>query len=438
MKEKLFMLMLICTLTFAGAGAVTAQAADSSTDVSATTSTHRIKGSTISAKGYKIYKVASNGTVKVKIKAKKGYKVYYSTKKSGFKKNKVVKSGKKKSISISKASTVYIYTAKKNAKFSAKKAKNNALSYSISTADLNAATSTVTDSSTALSNLQAQYDALQAQIDAAAEDAQRALDQQAIQNIMSRHIMYHCYGYHEEEMNEIWVQEAANQATASFGNSGGYWAGWDSIWESYVTNHTANWLAYAEEYCVDNGIYTQEEIDAMTDEELEELVNTYGGVGQLLLHVTTTGIIEIAADGQTAKCFWYSPGIVAESGQDTNSIWEMYGVDFVKEDGVWKIWHLHMYTDTMGSYGSLDRQSSSTPMHFSGQNIVGDDDDPTSTYYMWSADRLVSEMATVLIPTEYDSWSWDDQNFGPTRAQWETLIASEGWSDILAAWDSLH
>ena len=118
----------------------------------------------------------------------------------------------------------------------------------------------------------------------------------------------------------------------------------------------------------------------------EEILDTYGGVGQLLLHVITTDIIEIAADGKTAKCFWYTPGIVAETGQ----------------------------------------------------NIVGNDDDPTETYRMWSADRLVSEMATVLIPTEYDTWSWDDQNFGPSKTQWQTLIASEGWSDILAEWDAAH
>jgi len=26
-------------------------------------------------------------------------------------------------------------------------------------------------------------------------------------------------------------------------------------------------------------------------------------------------------------------------------MWERYGIDFVNENGVWKIWHLHVYTD---------------------------------------------------------------------------------------------
>ena len=32
-------------------------------------------------------------------------------------------------------------------------------------------------------------------------------------------------------------------------------------------------------------------------------------------------------------------------------MFEKYGVDFVLEDGVWKIWHMHVYTDTAWSLG---------------------------------------------------------------------------------------
>jgi len=49
--------------------------------------------------------------------------------------------------------------------------------------------------------------------------ARKALDQQEIQNLMSWHVMYHCYGLHREEMEQIWVQEPENQATASFGQN---------------------------------------------------------------------------------------------------------------------------------------------------------------------------------------------------------------------------
>ena len=182
------------------------------------------------------------------------------------------------------------------------------------------------------------------EIEQIALDAQRALDIQAVENLMSRHVQYHCYGEHIEELEEIWVQEPENQETASFGQNQGYYVGYDAIYESYGSGHERTWLESAKSYCEENGI----DISDMTD---EEIVETYGGVGQLLLHVTTTAIIEVAEDGNTAKGYWYSPGMIAESGQSANSIWEAYGADFIKENGEWKMWHLHMYTDFMCAFG---------------------------------------------------------------------------------------
>ena len=173
--------------------------------------------------------------------------------------------------------------------------------------------------------------------------AQKALDQQAIQNVMSRHVMYHCYGLHQEEMEQIWVQEPENQATASFGQNQGFYVGYEAIWDAYVDGHSEDWLKTAKSYLDKQGI----DYSAMSD---DEILAEYGGVGQLLLHVTTTAIIEVAEDGMTAKCFWYSPGMICETGQSGNTIWEAYGVDFVKEGDEWKMWHLHMFTDFMGSF----------------------------------------------------------------------------------------
>ena len=154
--------------------------------------------------------------------------------------------------------------------------------------------------------------------------AQRALDQQEIQNVMSRHVMLHCYGLHQQEVEELWVTEPENQATASFGQNLGYFVGYAAIWQGYVEAHATSWLSSAKQYCESKNI----DISGMTD---EEIMDVYGGVGQLLLHVTTTSIIEVAEDGQTAQCFWYSPGMVSETGQNANAIWEAYGVDFVKD-----------------------------------------------------------------------------------------------------------
>lgn len=287
--------------------------------------------------------------------------------------------------------------------------------------------------------------------------ARKALDQQEIQNIMSWHVMYHCYGLHREEMETIWVQEPENQATASFGQNQGFHVGYDAIWEAYVEGHDSNWLASAKSYCESNGI----DISGMTD---EEIIEKYGGVGQLLLHVTTTAIIEVAEDGQTAKCFWYSPGMIAETGQSANTIWEAYGVDFVKENGVWKMWHLHMFTDFMGSfYLTLGGNAGmgggapggAPPMNEDGSMPPPPEGGPggpggaqqawqgeggaqvaasnanaylsSPQYTEFSSNRLREDME-IFLPTAYESWSFDDESYGPTREEFESYgIDLDAW-----------
>ena len=278
-------------------------------------------------------------------------------------------------------------------------------------------------------------------------DTQRALDVQAVENIMNRHVMYHCYGEHREEMEELWVREPENQATASFGQNQGFMVGYGSIWDGYVEGHDTSWLASAKRYCQNNGI----DVSGWTDDQILEV---YGGVGQLLLHVTTTAIIEIAADGKTAKGFWYSPGMIAESGQTGNTIWEAYGVDFVKEGDEWKMWHLHMFTDFMGSFyitlgGSGEPNTTARPTATApgGSNEPGNGAQGDMTqvdeflrheylsspqYSEFSKHRLRSEMEVIPIPVPYESWSFDEPNFGPTAAEWQSLGVD------LNAWYAAH
>ena len=302
--------------------------------------------------------------------------------------------------------------------------------------------------------------------------AQKALDQQAIQNVMSRHVMYHCYGLHEDEVVNLWVNEPENRATASFGQNQGYMVGWQAIWDGYVISHDSSWLSSAKSYCERKGI----DISGMTD---EEILDMYGGVGQFLMHFTTTQIIEVAEDGKTAKCFWYSPGMVAETGGNPSSIWEAYCVDMVKEGNEWKIWHLHMYTDFTGSFwidlnGSGDSSGESAEGEApegempegesaegesaegessgdSADSSSGEENDAEAaafeggeaeamkandylwdtTYTQFSEDRLRSDMELV-IPVPYETWSFDEPNYGPTKEQWESYGVD------LDAWYAAH
>ena len=274
--------------------------------------------------------------------------------------------------------------------------------------------------------------------------AQKAVDAQAIQNVMSRHILYHNYGEHAEEMEELWVQEPANQATATFGMNMGYEVGYDYIWEFYVDLHDSGWLSSAKQWCEDNGV----DISGMTDEEILE---TYGGVGQMLLHVITTAIIEVADDGLTAKGYWYTPGMLMQTGdENAQTMWENYGADFVKEDGQWRIWHLHMYTDFQCAFGdtfaggtsAASIEMSGTPIAPTVGSASGDASDASqdasgdasadtnaapggaineTTYQTWSPNRLRQEMEIIPIPLPYESWDFSVPNYGVTVEQYASL-----------------
>ena len=165
---------------------------------------------------------------------------------------------------------------------------------------------------------------------------QRALDIAEVQNVMSKHAYYHAVGYHLQELRDIWVREDGPfAATASFGQNHGYWVGIERIKQCYGELNERNRKKKLE---IVSGLYP--EIENVKENE---------GVGSLIMHTLTTPIIEVAGDGKTAKGMWYSPGQVTEIGSDGKPLamwmWEKYGVDFVKEDGKWKLWHIHMYTD---------------------------------------------------------------------------------------------
>lgn len=75
--------------------------------------------------------------------------------------------------------------------------------------------------------------------------------------------------------------------------------------------------------------------------------------GFLHIHMLTTPIVEVAADGESVMGSWYSPGVESNTfGGTLNGFWAWmkYGAIFKKEDGQWKIWHLHTYSIFMCPY----------------------------------------------------------------------------------------
>lgn len=123
------------------------------------------------------------------------------------------------------------------------------------------------------------------------------------------------------------------------------------------------------EYC-DEGVFKGAE---SVENIIKEVVGAPVQSGEMLDMQLTTPMIEIADDLQTAKCLWWVPGagaIPRENG-DPMAIWAwgQLAVDFVNENGDWKIWHLHYFRFIKCDYkkGWVDDTSMinrlNTPLH---------------------------------------------------------------------------
>lgn len=69
-------------------------------------------------------------------------------------------------------------------------------------------------------------------------------------------------------------------------------------------------------------------------------------VGLMRIHSLSTPVIAVADDCSTARATWISPGVdseVRDGKAECSWCWIKYGVDFIKEDGQWKLWHLTSY-----------------------------------------------------------------------------------------------
>lgn len=166
--------------------------------------------------------------------------------------------------------------------------------------------------------------------------AQRALDVQEVQNTWSRHAYYDAAGLNREQIRDIWAQ---HQPDVAFIQPTEMRIGLDNI------------MAY---YC-DMWDETRKTRLQAIRKLFPEIPDDpkYDLAGWMKMHTNCTPNIQIAGDGKTAKGSWESPGFITEfMGGDFMAawIWERYFVDFIKEDGNWKIWHANLLVQIMTPY----------------------------------------------------------------------------------------
>lgn len=140
--------------------------------------------------------------------------------------------------------------------------------------------------------------------------ALRAADIADINNLMSLHSWYHAAMQNDVELEKIW----SKRDDVIWAQQTGYYKGMASIRKYYGQKATPD--------------------------------TTEGG---FVWHTITSPVVVVADDRQTAKGVWYTPGVGGKLERDGRGnagwMWEKYGVDFVREQGEWKIWHMKVYTD---------------------------------------------------------------------------------------------
>lgn len=115
--------------------------------------------------------------------------------------------------------------------------------------------------------------------------------------------------------------------------------------------------------------------------------------GVMHLYTCDTPLIVVADDGMTAKGTWTSSG--AETWRDGDKKpqgywrWGKYEVDFIRENGIWKIWKLRFYPYFMTKYETPwteapaydyaffpvtpDRPREKPVYHYDGEAVYPDD-----------------------------------------------------------------
>ena len=106
------------------------------------------------------------------------------------------------------------------------------------------------------------------------------------------------------------------------------------------------------------GVY--EGTQALHSYYVDYLGRTAGQEGCFKLNHICTPVVEVAGNNRTARGMWMSLGMEALKRPDLtppeyadpfcNWAFAVWSIDFIKEEGVWKIWHLTVYDEIRTAY----------------------------------------------------------------------------------------
>lgn len=201
----------------------------------------------------------------------------------------------------------------------------------------------------------------------------RVWDVEEIKKLVYKRGVYIANDWRARELDELWVKEPEHQKTAAFGKNIGWYVGMDNIRAWYDKKH---------------------------------------GDGYMAFHPASTGLVELAGDGATAKGLFYAIANETEDNGDgtAKALWmpEKIAFDFIKEGDEWKIWHLVAAVDLVSEAGTDYSEQDPYPDY---EKDLADFGTPTvpqlihdGTFNWWDD--------YPGLPEPYDTWS-DDISYGP-------------------------
>lgn len=165
-----------------------------------------------------------------------------------------------------------------------------------------------------------------------------AIGSQKVEEMKGRHAYLHGIGYGREEYNIFWLRSEHT----TWGHGFGRMVGFDE-------------MAYGHGPFYDKSIARRLTRNAMANADFHsghDPRSTYRSAA----HVLSSGVVEVAEDGMSARSFYMTPGTMTGSiggdGTTREGGWlnERYGSDFVFHDGHWWWFHEQVIPDFGDTY----------------------------------------------------------------------------------------
>ena len=164
------------------------------------------------------------------------------------------------------------------------------------------------------------------------ELVQRWEDQRALKNLMGKYANCLILNREQEIFGLFWSE--ADDICLGFND--GWYVGPEAVAGYYQACRDRNALVAS--------LLQKKFPDQLGGKSAEEIY----GVGPFKVKPLSSPVIEVSADGKTAKGLWHCQGAyndVETCGPVANWTWGYFAVDFRREADGWKIWHLSYTND---------------------------------------------------------------------------------------------